>query len=117
MEVKILSLNTQVLVAIKKRLDIFNYLKSKQCQIYCLQDIYSTVANENCIRCQWGNKCIFSSGPSNARGIAILFNKGFEYKIHSYKSCPRGNYIIVDLTVDNNRFILISLFGPNTDSP
>ena len=105
MEVRMLSINCQGLASVSKRVDVFNYLKSKSCQIYCLQDIHSTAATENFIRCQWGNECIFSSGTSNARGIAILFNKGFEYKIHSYKSCSQGNYIIVDLTVENNRFM------------
>ena len=100
-----------------KRLDVFNYLKSKNCQIYCLQDIHSTPNTENIFNSDWGNKGLFSSISSNSRGCAILFNKNLDYKVHAHTSDPEGNYIIADLTVDNNRFTLITLYGPNKDSP
>jgi exonuclease III len=38
--VKILSVNCQGLGNIVKRTDVFNYLKKKQCNIYCLQDTH-----------------------------------------------------------------------------
>lgn len=117
MAVKILTFNCQGLGSVEKRLDVFNYLKSKQCHIYCLQDIHSTKSNESFIRAQWNNDCIFSSGTSNSRGVAILFSKDFEHTIHKYIADEEGNYIIVDLTVENNRFTLISLYGPNKDCP
>ena len=115
---KILSLNCQGLGNMEKRLDMFNYLKSKKCQIYCLQDIHSTEHTEKFIQAKWGNSnCLFSSATSNKRGVAILFNKGFDHIIHKHIIDPEGNFIIVDITVDNNRFNLITLYGPNYDSP
>ena len=53
MEVKIVSVNCQGLGSIEKRRDVFNYLKSKTCNIYCLQDIHSTQSTEQFIRAQW----------------------------------------------------------------
>ena len=117
MEAKILSVNCQGLGSNEKRLDIFNYLKSKSCQIYCLQDTHFTSQTEKFIKAQWGYDCIFSSGTSNSRGVAILFHRNFEYTIHRHILCPEGNYIVADLTVENNRITLINIYGPNNDSP
>ena len=117
MELKILSVNVQGIGTIEKRLDLFNYLKTKNCDIYCLQDVHSTTSTENFIESQWGSHCLFSSHSSNSRGVAVLFNKNIDYKVHNHISDPEGNYLIVDLTVDNNRFTLVSLYGPNNDCP
>ena len=117
MELKILSVNCQGLGSIEKRLDVFNYIKAKQCDIYCLQDVHSTPSTENFIESQWGSHCLFSSYSSNSRGVAMLFGKSIDYHVHSHKSDPNGNYLLVDLTVDNNRFTLVSLYGPNNDCP
>ena len=117
MEVTILSVNCQGLGSIEKRRDVFDYLKSKSCHINCLQDIQSSPTTENNIQTQWNYQCLFSSASSNSRGVAILFNKGFEYKIHQIFSDPNGNYIIVEITMEKNWLTLINLYGPNTDSP
>ena len=117
MELKILSVNVQGIRSIEKRLDVFNYLKAKNCDLYCLQDIHSTTSTENFIESQWGGRCLFSSHSSNSRGVAVLFNKNIDYQVHNHISDPDGNYLIIDLTVDNNRFTLVSLYGPNNDCP
>ena len=83
-DLKILTANCQGLASVHKRLDLFNYLKSKNCQIYCLQDIHSTANTENIINSEWGNKCLFSSFSSNSRGCAILFNKNLDYNVRSH---------------------------------
>ena len=49
--------------------------------------------------------------------MAILFSKSLDFKIHNYISDPKGNYIICDLSVEDNRFTLINLYGPNKDTP
>ena len=47
-----------------------------------------------------------------------MFKKNnIDYKIHSHISDPDGNYIIVDLTIDDNRLTLVCLYGPNKDCP
>lgn len=118
MEVKILTANCQGLGDNLKRQDVFNYLKSKNCDIYCLQDVHCTKHTENFIQTQWGNNnCIFSSATSNKRGVAVLFKKNLDMTMHSQFSDPEGNFIIIDITVDNHRFNLITLYGPNNDSP
>ena len=68
---KILTFNCQGIGQVNKRLDIFNYLKSKNCQIYCLQDIHSTSNTETLINSEWENKGI--SHQSVLTAVAALF--------------------------------------------
>ena len=117
MSIKILSANCQGLGSLEKRLDVLNYLKDKKCDIYCLQDTHTTKSSERLFRSQWNNDCLFSSGTSNSRGVSILFRKNLVYSIHEHISDPEGNYIISDLTVEENKFTLINLYGPNKDTP
>ena len=101
-----------------RRIDVFEYIKSKNYDIYCLQDTHFTVENEKQIIDQWGNSnSIFSHFKSNARGVAILFSKSLDYKIHRKIIDDSGNFIIVDMNIHNQRLTLINLYGPNTDNP
>ena len=85
--------------------------------IYCLQETHFTDEEEVHIRTQWNNDCYFSNNKSNAQGVAILFNKNIEYKIHSQILSDNGNFILLDMTVHNQRFTLVNLYGPNVDNP
>ena len=117
---RIMSCNVQGLQTAEKRIDVFDYMKSKNYDIYCLQDTHFTNENETQIIDQWGNSnSIFSHFKSNARGVAILFNKNLDYKIYTCKKIidNNGNFIIVDLNIYNQRLTLINLYGPNADNP
>ena len=50
-------------------------------------------------------------------GVAILFNNTFKYKLHKTISDPFGRYIIINISTQNQKITLVTLYGPNTDSP
>ena len=54
---------------------------------------------------------------SNSRGVCILFNNNFEFKVHAEKKDSGGNLLALDLSIEDNRITLINIYGPNTDSP
>ena len=85
--------------------------------IYCLQDTHFTKDIENRVRCEWGFDAYFSSFSSNSRGVCILFNNNFEYKVTGQISDPNGNYLILDVKIDSKQIILCSVYGPNQDTP
>ena len=83
-----------------------------------MQDTHFTTEEEINIRDQWGNNnCIFSNCQSNARGVAVFFEKELDFKIHRKIIDTDGNYIILDLTVNNEKITLTNLYGPNNDNP
>ena len=115
--VKICSLNCQGLGDDKKRRDILNYLRDLKYSIICLQDTHFSHEKERIIRNEWGYKAFFSSYKSNSRGVAIFFKNDFEFIIHNNYSDDSGNLLILDIEIDSNRFLLITLYGPNKDDP
>ena len=116
-DMKILTCNVQGIGGISKRTDVFDYLQYIEFDIYCLQDTHFKDEDEMMIRTHWNNNCFLNNYKSNARGVAILFNKNVEYKVHKQVMDDQGNYIILDMTVHNQRFSLVSIYGPNSDSP
>ena len=115
--IKICSLNCQGLGDSKKRKDVFNYLRNKKFNIYFLQDTHFVEKMEPYIRAEWGFECIFNSNSSQSRGVAILFNNNFEYKINDIDRDKMGNLLTVDVTIDNTYITLVNVYGPNQDSP
>lgn len=114
---KIQSVNCQGLGNLSKRRDVFDFLKSERYNIYCLQDTHFTQEQENDICSMWGDNCYFSSFSSNSRGVAILINSNFDYKVLREKKDLSGNFLALDIIVDNVRLTLVTVYGPNTDSP
>ena len=116
-DLKVLTYNVQGIGGISKRTDIFEFLQNLDFDIYCLQETHFTDEEEVLIRTQWNIDCYFSNYKSNAQGVAILFNKNVEYKIHSQILSDNGNFILLDMTVHNQRFTLVNLYGPNIGNP
>lgn len=116
-DLKLLTYNVQGIGGISKRTDIFDYLRNMNFDIYCLQETHFKTEDEISVRTHWNNDCFFSNYKSNARGVAILFNKNVEYKVHKQVSDNQGNFILLDLTIHNQRFSLVNIYGPNPDTP
>ena len=115
--VDIISLNCQGLGDYKKRKDVFQYLRRLNSNIYCLQDTHFIIDLEDQIRSEWGYTCAFSSFRSNARGVCILFNNNFGFDIGRIITDENGNYLIIELKIDNKDILLCNLYGPNNDDP
>ena len=113
----IASRNCRGLADYAKRRDVLHFLKTKQYSIYCLQDVHSAVHMEDRIRAEWRLDCYFSSFKSNARGVAILFNNNFEYKVFACNIDENGNYLALSLETQGYKITLINLYGPSKDDP
>ena len=69
---------------------------------------------EQYIQSEWGLEAIFC--PSKARwGIAELFNSSPAFQMNQYRQDLRCNYIIVELTVNENIATLVNNYGLNKD--
>ena len=71
---------------------------------------------ESITRTEWGGECFFCHYRSYARGVAILF-KNCSVVVHNLKRDTNGNLIGIDLTCNDFRFSLITLYGPNSEDP
>ena len=116
---KIGTLNCKGLADEKKRKDVFNWLRQKKLDIYCLQEahIQNSKREQARWKSQWGYEAFFSSLDSKSCGVVILFNNTFEYVLHNVISDQQGRYIVLDISIFQQRCTLVTLYGPNTDSP
>ena len=116
-EITLFSMNCQGLANYRNRKDVLNYIRAHEYKIVCLQDIHITKNTANLMLNEWGYGGVIAPYSSSARGVAILFNNRLEYKILKSTTDQNGNYIILDLKIEDDNFTLVNLYGPNTDSP
>ena len=111
-QLKILIVNCQGLGDINKRRDVFKILKAKKYNKYFLQDTHFVIKDENFIKTQWVSKAFFCSYESNSRGVAIFCNDNCELEINAEYKDEYGNYLILDVTLENVHFLLVNIYGP-----
>ena len=100
-----------------KRRDVMKYLKNKNFDVYFLQDTHFEPSLENFIRSEWGYECFFNSYCSRSRGVAILFNNTFEFKVKNVMKDNSGNYIIMHVVIDQKDYLFVNIYAPNKDDP
>ena len=97
--VTVVSVNCQGLGNRQKRKDVFHYLRKKNYSIYFLQDTHFEPKMEMFISAVWGYESYFSSYSSSSRGVTILFNNNFEFKVKDIHKGDIGNYNILTVRI------------------
>ena len=116
--IKVASMNCRGLGDLAKRKDVFNFLKQKAYSIYCIQDTHFTAKEESFIRSMWGFEIYNCPGTSESRGVAILFNNNFEFKVNSVAKDDDGNFIALNICIEKNiELLLVNIYEPNRDTP
>ena len=110
------SVNCRGLSETVKRIDIFTKYKDLY-DIIILVDTHSTSEKEKQWLHEWGYVGKFSSFSSKSRGVAVLFRNTFEFKIHGETIDLSGNFVILDITIQDYRITLAAIYGPNNDEP
>ena len=107
----------------QNRRDVLHYVSNKKASIICLQDVHFTSKKEAMVKAEWGGEVVFSSLASKSRGVAIFISNNLDYKIHDKKKKKKkkpddgGNWVALDISVNEIRMALVSLYGPNDDKP
>ncbi|CAC5412116.1 unnamed protein product [Mytilus coruscus] len=116
--ITILSMNVRGLFSNKKkRLDVFDWAQGKHASIICFQETHSSKDVEKIWEEEWGNTCIFCHHNNRSAGVSIMFKKGLDFTIHDTKFDQNGRYIVIDITLFEQRLTLVCLYGYNTDEP
>ena len=111
----IATLNVRGLRDPNKRKEIFVYCYKKRFDIVLLQETHSIKDDNNFWRSEFGGEAIFSNGESNARGVAILFQKRLNAEIKKVSTDKSGRYIIVDCVINGKIMTIINVYAPNID--
>ena len=115
--IRIASMNCRGLGSKDKRREVFEFLKLKRFNICCLQDTHFINLDKEKLRKEWGNDCFFSCKSSNSRGVAILFGAGTAVEVLRSREDNEGNFVILHIKLNEYDITLVSIYGPNLDSP
>ncbi|KAJ8048499.1 LINE-1 retrotransposable element ORF2 protein [Holothuria leucospilota] len=69
------------------------------------------------LRAEWGYELYFSGDRTNARGAAILLNNNFPFKMKRVDYNADCNYVAISVEIGRQDFTILSIYGPNRDSP
>ena len=100
-----------------KRFDVLAYMKSLNANILCLQDTHLIRDDISSIQKLWNGESLLHGTKTNSRGVAILFNTGFEYKILKTDTDEIGNFLMVQVNICGFKILLINIYSPNSDKP
>ena len=105
------SLNARGISDYFKRKSIFTWVKQQNADLVFLQETYSTPDIENKWKFQWQGKMLFAHGTNHSRGVLILFNNKLHFEIKSEYIDNEGRYILVEATIQDSPFLLVSLYA------
>ena len=92
-------------------------MRLKKYNIICLQDVHIQRPQESYIKIELGYNIYFSCFNNSSRGVMVLLNNNFEHKVERGNSDVNGNYIILDINIEEQNITSINLYGPNDDKP
>ena len=117
--IKFLSSNIRGLQCKRKRLKVTEYLKDKigSNGFLFLQQTHSTEKNEISWKKDFNGQTFFSHGKSNSCGVLISYFGPYKLIIKKQLRDNDGRILILDLTIDDQSFILINYYNPNTEAP
>ena len=114
--VKLLSVNVRGLSNFKKRRAIFTWCRKRNADFIFLQETHLTIGHEMSWKHELGAEIISAPETSDARGVAVLFKRGVDYKIHSKLLDPEGRYIILKAEIQEKPVVLINVYAPNKNT-
>ena len=114
--INIFSMNARGLGSnIRKRTDVFSWIKEKKASVVCLQETHTTKDDEVNWVDEWGGTCYFSHHSNRSAGVCIMFSQGLDFILHKSIIHEEGRYIILDVTLYKQRLTLVNIYGHNTD--
>ena len=116
-EIKVVSANVNGFNNLKKRETIMTHLTSEFPDLIFLSDTRLDASSELLFRNEVDYHCYFNSLNSFSRGVCILVKKSFPLNIIGVEKSNDGNLICVKCDYDKKEIALISIYGPNSDSP
>ena len=63
-----------------------------------------------------GRKNVISHGTSNSTGVSICFRCNLEHKVIKVISDAEGRYIIANIEIQGNPYVLVNCYAPNTET-
>ena len=116
-KLRICSFNVRGLAESKKRSTVFNFLKETRNDILYLQQTHSCPKYEKKWIKEWGGSIYYAHGGTSSKGVAIAIKKKTQHKIIEQINDPNGRYILLNIIIDEQNYILLNYYAPTKDKP
>lgn len=100
-----------------KRKKILGHLKTKKQDVVFLQETHCCPQESVKLCRDWVGHISFGAGSSKSRGVAILINKGLQFRIRREVKDEEGRIIIILAEIQGHTMILANIYAPNVDHP
>ena len=97
-------------------MDVLSYLKETKASIVCLQDTHLLDTDMASVKQIW-YECYINGNKTNSRGVAILLNNNFEFKVSKVIKDEDANFLQLLVTCNDLNINLINIYAPNNDQP
>lgn len=114
---KIISWNVRGFRTQEKRIKIMNHLTKLRADICFLQETHVTEKELSNIKLIQFEQIFSSTYNSRQRGVSILINKNIPFVHNSTVTDPDGRFIIINISINQNVFTLVNIYGPNNEDP
>ena len=98
-----------------KRQTIFQHVRKLKGNFVLLQETHSKFEDEIKWKKEWDGNIYFSHGTLHSAGVAILVKPNSDCVINKVESDINGRYIFLNITIDDTKFLVLNLYGPNKD--
>ena len=117
-KINFISNNVKGFQSTNKRLKLIKYFKDKIVPngFLFLQETHSTVNDEIKWKDDFKGEVFYSHGKSNSCGVLICFIGSKKLFIRNKLSDNGGRILILDVNIDDENFISVNLYNPNTEA-
>jgi len=116
-QVRIITYNGDGLGEKTKCTNTLNWAKRYKPDILLLQETHCCDVRMSWYSDNWDGKCFHSIGSSNSKGASILLSAKLDYTIVNSNIDTEGRYVVLDLVIQEKKFIIGVYYGPNIDCP
>ena len=85
--------------------------------VILLQETHSTKNVEKRWKTEFGGQIIFNHGVNNACGVSIMLSCRVVTKVHSTIKSFQGRFLILDIEINDIRYMISNFYAPNKDTP
>ena len=114
---KCVSLNVRGINNNLKCRRVYRYMKLQKADVCFLQECHGVENTNDLWASEWGNKCLFANGHSNAKGVGILLNNKCAGNISEVVRDHEGRFIICKLQINEYSYCMVNVYAPNGDEP
>ena len=108
------TININGLINKSKQLSLTKFCRERNIMITFLQETHiSTKEQMHQFNRYFGGKTFWSFGTSYSRGVAIIFDSRFSFRLLNFRHDYEGRLLVVNVEIGTQKYTLVNVYCPN----